>query len=81
MTGDMLQLGYDDVLSFIIGSRTVKVRCRMPQGGDKTIWGIQVDGTWYGMDREGQHDDTEAAIRKAAEEWITRREGSLPRAK
>jgi hypothetical protein len=51
----------------------VKARCRMPQGGDKAIWGIQVDGTWYGMDREGQHDDTEAAIRKAAEEWITHR--------
>ncbi len=76
MTGDMLQLGCDDVLSFIIGPRTVQVRCRIPHGGDKAIWGIQVDGTWYGMDREGQHDDTEVAIRKAAEEWITHR---LPR--
>jgi hypothetical protein len=73
MTGDMLQLGYDDVLSFIIGARRVEVRCRIPRGGDKALWGIQVDGTWYGMDREGQHDDTEAAIRKAAEEWITHR--------
>ncbi len=73
MTNDMLKLGYDDVLSFTIGTRMVKARCRIPQGGDGAIWGIQVDGTWYGMDREGQHDDTEAAIRKAAEEWITDR--------
>jgi hypothetical protein len=73
MAGDKLKLGYDDVLSFTIGSRRVEARCRMPHGGDKAIWGIRVDGTWYGMDREGQHDDTEAAIRKAAEEWITDR--------
>lgn len=76
MTSDMLQLRHDEVLSFTIGSRKVDVRCRMPHGGDKAIWGIQVDGTWYGMDRERRHDDTEAAIRKAAEEWITHR---LPR--
>jgi hypothetical protein len=73
MAGDKLKLGYDDVLSFTIGSRRVEARCRMPHGGDKAIWGIRVDGSWYGMDREGQHDDTEAAIRKAAEEWITHR--------
>ncbi len=55
---------------FVIGSRSVKVRCRMPHGGDKAIWSILVDGTWYGMNRECQHDDTAQAIEKLATEWL-----------
>lgn len=57
-------------LDFIIGARRVKVRCRMPHGGDKAIWSILVDGTWYGMNREGRADDTPETIGRAAEDWI-----------
>lgn len=65
-----MTLGFDEVLTFVIGSRTVEVRCRMPHGGDKAIWSIQVDGTWYGMNRECQPDDTLDMIKTAATEWL-----------
>jgi hypothetical protein len=42
----------------------------MPHGGDKAIWSILVDSTWYGMNRECQHDDTAQAIEKLATEWL-----------
>ena len=79
MTGDILRLGSDDVLSFIIGSRRVNVRCRMPQGGDKPIWGIQVDGTWYGMNLEGQASETRQTIEKAAANWLKYDFPNLPK--
>jgi hypothetical protein len=61
---------YDEVLTFVIGSRTVEARCRLPQGGDKAIWSIQVDGTWYGLNRECQPNDTVESIKQAATEWL-----------
>jgi hypothetical protein len=65
-----MKLASDEVLTFVVGSRNVEVRCRMPQGGDQAIWSIQVDGTWYGMNRECQPEDTVESIRQAATEWL-----------
>ncbi len=57
-------------LDLNIGQRMVKVRCRMPHGGDQAIWSILVDGTWYGMNLEGRADDTPQSIQKAATAWL-----------
>ena len=65
-----MKLASNEVLTFAIGSRSVEVRCRLPQGGDQAIWSIQVDGTWYGMNREGQPEDTVESIQQAATEWL-----------
>jgi hypothetical protein len=57
-------------LELTVGQRIVKVRCRMPHSGDKAIWSILVDGTWYGMNLEGSADDTRETIERAAADWL-----------